>query len=91
MRDARLATVQLIVSRCSDWQIGATRDIAGTPSFVHLATPQLVEGRVVAQVVVGNAGRGHAPLGPGAPSPWPSILVLWAIAAVIWAAILLHL
>ena len=64
------------------------RPPAGTRSpFV----PQPVGERVVAQVVVGNADRRQAPLGPGAPSPWPSILVLWAIAAVIWTAILLHL
>jgi hypothetical protein len=41
--------------------------------------------------VAENARRRQLALGPGAPSPWPSIVVLWMIAAVIWAAILLHL
>jgi hypothetical protein len=54
-------------------------------------TPQPEGALVVAQIVVGSAGRRQLSLGPGAPSPWPSIVILWAIAASIWAAILLHL
>jgi hypothetical protein len=53
--------------------------------------PQPVDERVVAYGVLGNAGRRPLPRRPGEPSPWSAILLLWAIAAVIWTTILLHL